>query len=540
MAWKLFGKKEPWYANGIVYQIYPWSFKDGNDDGIGDLEGIISKLDYLAGDRDSLGVDAIWLCPIYPSPMKDFGYDVADYYGIDPRFGTLDTFDRLIKECSKRGLKVIMDLVTNHTSSEHPWFKESRSSRKNPKRDWYVWRDPKANGAPPNNWISVSGGPAWTFDEPTGQYYLHNFLKEQPDLNWRNPAIKAEMRKVIRFWLNRGVAGFRVDAMSHFVEDSQLRDDPANPLYSPGVDNPYKQFVHTYSDNQSENADIVKFLCDEVAEFKNTFIVTESYLGLIDLMKMYKAVPVANHAPFNFNFLDLPWSAREYKAFIDAFDALVGPHRIATYVFGNHDQRRLASRLGEKRSRVAAMIMLTLRGMPFMYYGDEIGMKDINLAPEDFRDGFATATATPSASRDLERSPMQWSAEPHAGFSKAEPWLPVPNDYSYINVEWEQTDKFSLLNLYRTLIRLRKAHPELRFGSYESYRTSSQDVLLYSRYYLGKKMYVMINFSDAPAIERHHFKNVDVIASTYLDQIKKPTARDIYLRPLEGIIFRAK
>jgi alpha-glucosidase len=536
--WKFFNKKDPWYRNAVIYQIYPWSFKDSNGDGIGDLEGIIEKLDYLNdGTPKSLGVEAIWISPIFPSPMKDFGYDISDYKNIDPRFGDLETFDRLVKEAHKRGIKIILDLVTNHTSSEHPWFKESRSSKDNPKRDWYVWHDPKPDRSEPNNWLAVSGGPAWTLDEATGQYYLHNFLSSQPDLNWRNEEVKNEMKSVIQFWLKRGVNGFRVDAMSHFIEDSELRDDPINPLYTPG-DNPYRKLIHTYSDNRPETANIINFLCEATANYKDTLIVTESYLSLPELIKIYNSVPYPNHSPFNFNFLGMTWSAEQYRTFADWFDSLVGPLRTPTYVLGNHDNGRLMSRIGHQRTRISAMMLLTLRGMPFIYYGDEIGMKDGVIPPSMFRDGFATSSPAPAASRDPERTPMQWTSQEGSGFSTGTPWLPVSDNFGSVNVEHESADPASLLNLYREILLLRRTMPSLHSGDYISFPTTSRDIFFYCRQKDGEKCFVVLNFSDKTVTQHHDVEKVKILCSTYMDSERNfPSDKEIVLRPFEGIIF---
>lgn len=522
-----------WYRNAVVYQIYPRSFQDSNGDGVGDLRGIIKRLPYL----ESLGIGAVWISPIYTSPMKDFGYDISDFYNIDPLFGTLADFDELVVEMHKRGIKIIMDLVINHTSSEHPWFKESCSSLENPKRDWYIWQDPQKDGSPPNNWLSVSGGSAWTFDEKTNQYYLHHFLKEQPDLNWRNTDVKDEIRRIAEFWIARGVDGFRVDAMSHLVEDGLFRDDPKNTEFILNKNNQYNKYIHTFSTNRPQLENVIKFLCESINSYPNKFIVFETYLPLADTLAIYNMHPDEHHAPFNFNFFNLEWGAKTYKDFVDNFNNALSLKQIPTYVFGNHDQPRLASRFGEGQARLCAMLLLTLRGLPFIYYGEEIGMKNVDIPKEKIKDGFAHDSVNIGLSRDPARTPMQWDNSSYAGFSTNEPWLPISPEYEKINVSAETSDPKSMFNLYCSLIGYRNKSDILKHGSYKSINTNNNDVFGYIRSYKKKEILILLNFSNTSQIISIKEGGI-VIFSTHLDTPPNtPVANTIEMRPFEGYVI---
>jgi alpha-glucosidase len=364
----------PWWARGVVYQIYPRSFQDSNGDGIGDLAGIIERLDYLVW----LGVDAIWLSPIYPSPMADFGYDVADYCDIDPMFGTLADFDRLIAATHDRGLKLILDLVPNHTSDQHPWFRESRASRNNPKRDWYLWRDPAPDGGPPNNWLSHFGGSGWEFDAATGQYYYHAFLKEQPDLNWRNPAVVAAMQDAMRFWLERGIDGFRVDVIWQVVKDDQFRDNPPNPDFVEGQYH-YSRLRPIYTADRPEVHEVVAGMRRVIDAYADRVLIGEIYLPIERLVAYYGENLRGAHLPFNFQLIHAAWNARGIDRLIREYEALLPQGGWPNWVLGNHDNRGIATRVGVAQARVAALLLLTLRGTPTMYYGDELGMQDVPI-----------------------------------------------------------------------------------------------------------------------------------------------------------------
>jgi alpha-glucosidase len=447
----------PWWKKGIIYQIYPLSFQDTDGDGKGDIAGIIRRLDHLS----DLGVSAIWLSPIYPSPMADFGYDVSDFLGIHPLFGTMDDFDRLLREIHTRGMRLILDFVPNHTSDRHPWFIESRASRDSPKRDWYLWHDPAPNGGPPNNWLGSFGGSAWEWDEKTGQYYYHAFLKEQPDLNWRNPEVREAMLSVMRFWLDKGVDGFRVDVMWHLIKDEKLRDNPPNPDYREGKPT-YHRLIPAYSTDQPEVLDAVRAMRDVIDRYDERVLIGEIYLPVNELVRYYGLEAGGGdgvHLPLNFQLILLPWNAEEIFAAVGQYDASVPPYGWPNWVLGNHDKPRVASRVGREQAKVAAMMLLLLRGTPVMYYGDEIGMHDVPIRTEGRRDPAEQA-------RDPQRTPMQWSADKHSGFTTGAPWLPVADDYRERNVEAESGDPQSLLSFYRRLIRLRQGEPALTVGSY--------------------------------------------------------------------------
>lgn len=473
-----------WWQTGIVYQIYPRSFQDSNGDGIGDLAGIVRRLDYLK----SLNIDAIWLSPIYPSPMHDFGYDVADYTAIHPMFGSMADFDRLLAEAHQRGLKLLLDLVPNHTSDEHPWFIESRSSRDNPKRDWYIWRDPAPDGGPPNNWLSLFGGPAWTFDQKTGQYYLHQFVTQQPELNYRNPEVFAAMQNVMRFWLDKGIDGFRVDVIWLMLKDPHFRDEPPNLDWDklpPLAQAPSERLRHVYTRNLPEVHDLIKEFRAVIDEYDERVMIGEIYEPFDQLVTYYGQGDEC-HLPFNFHLiLAHPWTAPVVRGLIDAYETLLPEHGWPNWVLGNHDQHRIASRIGRAQARLATMLLLTLRGTPTVYYGEEIGMENVPIPPEKVQD--PPAVNQPEIAhivgRDPERTPMQWDSSPNAGFTgpEVEPWLPLAADYADRNVAQQEADPTSMLSLFRTLTTLRRAEPSLHLGAYTAVETGSDEVLAYLR-----------------------------------------------------------
>jgi alpha-glucosidase len=364
-----------WWQTGVIYQIYPRSFQDTSGDGIGDLRGITQRLSYLT----ELGVDAIWLSPIFPSPMADFGYDISDYTDIHPPFGTLDDFDALLAAAHSQGLKVILDLVPNHTSDRHPWFLESRASRRSRKRDWYIWKDPAANGGPPNNWLSVFGGSAWEYDGATGQYYYHAFLAAQPDLNWRNPAVRSAIYEVMRFWFRRGVDGFRVDVLWHLIKDDEFRDNPPNADFRP-TDPPHHRLVPLYTADRPEVHDVIAEMRRVADEFSDRVLIGEIYLPLERLVAYYGRDLAGMHLPFNFSLLSTSWHAPSIARLIAEYEAALPAGGWPNWVLGNHDRPRIASRVGPDQARIAAMLLLTLRGTPTIYYGDEIAMQDVAIA----------------------------------------------------------------------------------------------------------------------------------------------------------------
>jgi len=490
--------KGDWPSNAIIYQIYPRSFQDSNGDGVGDLNGIISRLDYLNdGTKNSLGINTIWLSPIYPSPMVDFGYDVSDYKDIDPVFGTLDDFERLLTECHKRGIKVLMDFIPNHTSSKHEWFLQSRLSKKNDKRDFYIWKDPKPGQLPPNNWLSVFGGSAWEYDPQTKQYYMHSFHKEQPDLNWRNPEVMKEMLDVLRFWLDRGVDGFRVDVPEWMIKDERFLDEPENPLFpDDSSEDPYHRLMHTYTLAQSEYVDVVKKFVDVLEEYGQKFIVTEVWSSSEQLIKVYNRIEKHFFAPFNFFMITAPWDAAVHKEGIDKYDDGVTSMYTPTYVLGSHDKSRIASRIPASQIRIAAMLLFTLRGIPFIYYGEELGMEDTPIPQDQIHDPFEKNSPGLGLGRDPERTPMQWNKKPKAGFTTGKPWLPINENYKKLNAQTENIDPKSLLSFYKQLIHIRNESKALLHGKYASWDTGSDKIFAYTRHKGSEVILVILNYSD--------------------------------------------
>jgi alpha-glucosidase len=521
-----------WWQRGIIYQIYPRSFMDSNGDGIGDLPGIISKLDYLQW----LGVDAIWISPIFPSPMADFGYDVADYVNIHPLFGTLADFDRLVAEVHRRQLKVLLDYVPNHTSDQHPWFIDSRSSRHSLKRDWYFWRDPGPDGGLPNNWVSVFGGSAWEWDATTRQYYYHAYLKEQPDLNWRNSAIQAAMLDVLRFWLDRGVDGFRIDALRQLIKDDLFRDNPPNPAYY-ADQGPYHALLPLYTTDRPEVLDMITWMRRLIDQYDARLLIGELYLPIERLVAYYGVNGSGVHLPFNFHLILVPWNARQIEALITAYEAALPPDGWPNWVLGNHDQHRLASRVGLAQARVAAMLLLTLRGTPTLYYGDEIGMRDVAIPPELVQDPWEKNVPGLGLGRDPERTPMQWDSRPNAGFTTGIPWLPLSADYPVVNVTVQRDDQTSMLTFYRRLIELRRETPALAMGSYTSVEASG-DVLAYIRSHADQRWLVVLNLGPQP--QRLDARRVEIqgriVLSTHLDRAGEVMCGIIPLRADEGVI----
>jgi len=521
-----------WWKRGIIYQIYPRSFQDSNGDGIGDLEGIRRRLDYLQW----LQVDALWVSPVYPSPMADFGYDVADYCGIDSIFGTLADFDRLVEEAHARGLKVILDFVPNHTSDKHPWFIESRASRDDPKRDWYIWRDPKPDGSPPNNWMSNFSGSAWSFDEATAQYYYHAFLREQPDLNWRNPAVREAMYNVLRFWLNRGVDGFRVDVIWHLIKDATFCDNPLNPGWTESQPD-IGRLLQVNSTDQPEIHDVVAEMRRVLDEYDERVLIGEIYLPIERLVAYYGRDLSGAHLPFNFALISAGWKAEAIAKLVEEYEAALPPGGWPNWVLGNHDQSRIATRVGERQARLAAMLLMTLRGTPTMYYGDEIGLENVRIPPERVQDPWEKNEPGLGLGRDPYRTPMQWSAERNPGFSEREPWLPLGADYDRRNVERLREEPRSILTLYRRLIALRRAHLALSVGDYVPGAVVG-DVFWFERRYGEGRLIVALNFGHEPGTV-HLPNNSRLLLSTHLDRENEPVRAELELRGDEGIVLAA-
>jgi alpha-glucosidase len=479
-----------WWQRGIVYQVYPRSFQDTNGDGVGDLRGVTARLDHLV----TLGVDAVWLSPIYPSPMADFGYDIADYTGIDPLFGTMADFDALIAAAHARGLKLILDFVPNHSSDQHPWFIESASRRDGPKADWYLWRDPAPGGGVPNNWLSNFGGSGWTFDARRGQYYYHSFLPQQPDLNWRNPAVRAAMADVLRFWMARGVDGFRVDVMWMMIKDDRFRDDPPNPDYQPGGSS-HDRLLPLYTADRPEVHEVVAGLRTVLDEYPDRVMIGELYLPIDRLVTYYGPHLDEAQLPFNFQLLLMSrWSASTIARIITEYEAALPAGGWPNWVLGNHDRPRVASRIGRAQARMAAMLLLTLRGTPTIFYGEEIGMTDVPIPPAAVRDPAEIREPGKGLGRDPERTPMPWDDAAGHGFTTGQPWLPFGDQGT--DVAAQLADPRSMLSLYRALIALRRRSPALLQGAVQAVRAEGS-VLAYERWHETERVAVYLNLGDA-------------------------------------------
>jgi alpha-glucosidase len=487
----------PWWKHAVFYEVYPRSFADSNNDGIGDLNGIASKMDYL----HNLGVDAIWISPCYPSPQADFGYDVSDYVNIDPMYGTLSDFDRLQQKAQRADIRIIMDFVLNHSSDQHNWFLNSRSSRNSTQRDWYIWRDGKGDGKPPNNWISDFGGPAWTLDPATGQYYYHYFEAAQPDLNWRNPAVEKAMFDVTRFWYKHGVAGFRLDAVDTLFEDPGLRDNPFLPAKKDG-DAP--EMVNKYNDKLPENHAVLRRL-RTVADQNNAVLIGETWTDSIaELKEYYGSHDDELQLPMNFMFTTLNvLSAPKFRKQIAAAES---SGEWPVYVITNHDMVRSYDRYGDGKNndqiaKLMAGMYLTLRGTPIMYYGEELGMENNDPKRlEDVFDPLGKSNWPAEKGRDGERTPMQWDNTVNAGFTLGKPWLPVPDSYHTHNVASELLDPASILNFYKRLLALRHENQALLEGDYVSLNQDDPNVLAYLRRYKDQAVLVVLNMSPAPQV----------------------------------------
>jgi alpha-glucosidase len=532
-----------WWREAVFYEIYVRSFQDSNGDGIGDIPGIIRRLDYLNdGTARSLGVDALWLTPVNPSPMYDFGYDVSDYRAIEPLFGRTEDLDRLVSEAHRRKIRVILDLVPNHSSHLHPWFAESRRSQSNPKRDWYIWRDAGPDGGLPNNWVSSFGGPAWTFDPESNQYYLHSFLAEQPDLNYRNPAVVRAMEDVIRYWLDRGVDGFRVDVIHKMIKDEQLRDNPPPPPDDHDPISHYGSQIHMYDEDRPEVHDIIRGWRRILDAYGDRTMVGEVYLFDPQRVAQYYGnghdeLPLA----FNFSFLWCPWDAAAFRAQVQTIEALLPEGAQPTYVLSSRDAPRHRTRFddpqwGEARARLAALMLLSLRGTPFLYYGEEIGMRDVFIPPERVCD--PVGKRFPALNRDPVRTPMQWDATAGAGFTTAaQPWLPLADDHGELNVVAQQDDPGSLFSFYRRLLRYRKRSAALRRGTYQCLE-SDADTFVYERRTDDERLLVALNFSGEE-------RSVALAAAGTIEFSTEPersagavSGGALRLRPVEGVVVR--
>ncbi|MGI9212354.1 MAG: alpha-amylase family glycosyl hydrolase [Methylococcaceae bacterium] len=527
-----------WWQYGVIYQVYPRSFMDGNNDGVGDLAGIIQRLDYLA----QLGVKCLWISPVYPSPMYDFGYDVSDYTDIDPIFGTLTEWDTLLEHAHAKGMKLIMDLVPNHTSHLHPWFVESRQTGDNPKRDWYIWRDPGVNAGVPNNWISFFGGSAWEFDELTGQYYLHQFVKQQPELNYRNPDVLDAMLKIMRFWLDKGVDGFRVDVIWLLIKDAAFKDEPLNKNWN--GDNPHARLKHTHTANQPEVHVVISAFRTQLDEYPDRVMMGEIDLPFSELMDYYGQQQNECHIPTNFSLIHTHWTAYDVGQVIHQYLDLLPEGAWPNWVLGNHDQRRLASRLGLVQAKVATVLLLTLPGTPVWYYGDELGMDNGLIAKHQIKDPQAVNQPEHAEQwgRDPERTPMQWDATANAGFSAngVKPWLPVSSDYQEKNVSVQRVQKNSFLNLFQQLMALRINEPAFTQGTFDLLPSGNTDVLAYIRSCGQRKFLVVLNFSQC--MQRYQYNGFAetgrLVLSTTIRQDDLINQVNWILHPDEGCIIK--
>jgi alpha-glucosidase len=519
-----------WWATGVLYQIYPRSFADTNGDGVGDLPGIIEHLDHL----EWLGVDGIWLSPVTRSPNADWGYDVSDFTAIEPDLGTLDDVDRLVAEAGRRGIRVLMDLVPNHTSDQHRWFEDSRSSRASARRDWYVWADPKPDGSPPNNWVSSFGGPAWTFDATTGQSYLHNHLAEQPDLNWWNEEVRAAFDEIMRFWCDRGVAGFRIDVCNVIIKDAQLRD---NPVATEEDDFEAQLFGQrsVYNTNRPEVHDVIRrwrMLVDTYAEPR--VLVGETPVAVDELAKYYGDGRDELHLAFNFPFISAPFEPAALRAVIEETEAVLPPDAWPAWTGSNHDMFRFATRWAgddPKKVRAALLMLLSLRGTPVLYQGDEIGQGNTMVAHEDMRDPLGVRYWPYYDGRDAGRTPMQWIDIPGAGFTDpgVRPWLPF-GDVHACNVEAQRADPASVLTLARALIALRRREADLHAGSYRA-RPSPEGIWAWNR---GDRHFVVINMTDGPRVVPEVVGTLEI--STFGSRAGEPVEGTLALAPWEGVI----
>jgi alpha-glucosidase len=523
-----------WWQRGAIYQIYPRSFADADGDGVGDLRGIVEHLDHLNdGTPASLGVEAIWLSPFYRSPMADFGYDIADYRDVDPAFGTLADFDRLVQEAHRRDIKVVVDFVPNHTSDQHPWFAASRAGRDAPRRDWYVWRDGHGPDRPPNNWRSAFAavGRAWTFEAASGQWYLHSFLPQQPDLDWDNPAVEAAMHDVLRFWCERGVDGFRIDVVQKIAKDPQLRDEvPGEPV-------PYEDWQPTIHER-------LRRLRRVVDEYPDRMIVGEVYL--LDLQRIVAYINDGDqlHLAHNFTFLHLPWNAAAFRSSIDGFEALASAAAWPAWFLANHDHARVASRFdvdgqGPARARAVLLMLYALRGTPFVYQGEELGLPDADIPPDRVVD---------VDGRDPERAPIPWQPPSRsgtgAGFTTGEPWLPIVGAAEELNVERQAADPDSTFSLARRLAWLRRSEPMLRGGEQRTI-DAGPDLLAWLRLGDdGEALLAIVNFAAEP---RAFACPPDLPATGVLELSTAPDREpgdvrlaDLRLAPNEGQLVRIR
>lgn len=522
-----------WWQTGVIYQIYPRSFMDASGDGIGDLRGIRSRVSYLAW----LGIDAVWLAPVYPSPMVDFGYDISDYTAVDTVFGDLTDFDALLGELHEAGIRLIMDFVPNHTSSEHTWFKNSRRDRTNPHRDWYVWANAVDDG-PPNNWTSYFGGPAWTWDTHTGQYFLHSFDPAQPDLNWRNADVREAMKHALRFWLHRGVDGFRVDVLWLLGKDERLRDNPINPHWR-DVEPSWRRHLRVHSEDTPESHAYARQLRSVVDEFRDRVMVAEVVLPPERAVSYHGRSNDEAHLPHNFLLTEVEqWTALELRSVIARYYGALPPGAWPNWLLGDHDFERIATRAGLHSVRVCMMLLLTLRGTPTSYYGDELGLPNGDIAPEFAAD--PQRRGFPGRDREGARTPMQWKAGLGGGFTKGKPWLPLATDDPQYTVEAQSQSPDSTLTLFHDLLRLRAAKRALSVGGFlwADGIVDPTRVLAYHRTHPSGAVLVALNFSDEAVPLSGTCHQAACYISTHTDARTAATMTLHELKPYEGVVFK--
>jgi alpha-glucosidase len=523
-------RQPTWWQTAVFYEIAAISFQDSDADGKGDLPGLLSRLGYL----EWLGVDAIWLTPIYPSPMLDFGYDIADFCAVDSMYGNLKDFDQLLSSLHTRGMRLILDFVPNHSSDQHLWFTESKASRTNSKADWYIWADAAENGGPPNNWLSRFGGSAWEWGEQRQQYYYHSFLVQQPDLNWRNAEVRSAMFDVLRFWLRRGVDGFRIDASAVLIKDDLLRDNPPDPEADEDTPPP-QRFKPVFTDDRPEAMVCIEQIREVLDEFDDRVLAGEVQGKTDRIGHFYDNNKPRLHLPLNFTLLDSAWDALSLQATIDAYFNAIPEQAWPDWVIGGHDKPRVASKIGQAQARILAMLLLTLRGTPFLFAGDEIGMEQVGIPHDRVVDPFEKLVGGYGLNRDPERTPMQWDDSLFGGFSSAVPWLPMGNT-SERNVRQQRSNPVSLLSLYHRLISLLRREPALRLGTHQPMRCGN-DLITYERVLDETRIAVALNMVDEPRLWKWSGKGT-LLLSSYLDREETAVDTSILLRNNEGLIVR--
>jgi glycosidase len=540
--------QQRWWQKTTIYQIYPRSFMDSSGDGIGDLRGIVSKLDYIQG----LGFESIWLSPFFLSPQQDFGYDVSDYYAIAPEYGDLADVEDLIDEVHERGMRILFDLVMNHTSIEHSWFRESRASRNSPRRDWYIWRDGKGR-RPPNNWKAMVGGSGWHYERATDQWYYASFLPFQPDLNYRNPDVKEAMFDVVRYWLDKGVDGFRLDIFHCIYKDEQFRDNPFSFRYPPAEDLAAGFFQKwMYNLNQAETFELTKELRAIVDTYSPERFLLGELFGDDDTIRRYLGERTDGlNLVFLWKLIGLKMNARFFRSVIRHYETFYPSPYTPVYVFGNHDQKRVISKIGDdvRKARLLALLQFTVRGVPVTYYGEEIGMVEARFPASTAKDpvgrrfgwvpGFLLDALDLYVNRDGCRTPMQWDDSENAGFcgKGVTPWLPVHQDYRSTNVKTELPDKDSLLNVYRRLLCLRRESAAIHGGTIQLIDDPDmgENLLAYRRDYGDETILVLINFGESPCVFRNQTACQQVQFAVGLDTPANPD--EITLPPYSGLVL---